>query len=210
MSASSTGLIAQDGVASFCLLEKEGNSLVIVPWLRERLDQVGPRRRQLVVDVPAAGQVALAALGRLGEGKERNDVAGVGVEDLLLRRVRGRANLVRVDRRRQVLDVREGDVGRLATEAVVLAATGRRDVRGEPRVDGNVVLARVPFDGDAAHDLEAVPVVNLPGDVAQDDVQRGQGKGGLRNLPERLFKAFLSGLAQVFNVLSGSVKGAHS
>ncbi len=163
--------------------------LIIVPRLRQRLDQVRPRRRQLIVHVPAAGEVALAALGRLGERKQRDNVADVGVEDLLLRRVRRRANLVRVDRRRQVLDVREGDVGRLAGKVVVLAAAGRRDVRGEPRVDDDVFLARVALDGDAADDLEAVPAVNLARHVPQDGVQRGQRKGVLRNVAERLSEA---------------------
>lgn len=120
--------------------------------------------------MPAARQIALASLRRRLERKQRDNIARIGMKHLLLRRVCRRSDLVRVDCRRQVLDVREHHVGGLAVKGAVLAAAGRRDVRGEAGVDDDVFLARVPLDGDAANDFEAVTVVDLLGDLAQSGV----------------------------------------
>lgn len=163
-----------------------GNSLVKRPWLSERSDQVWPRLGQLVVDGPAARQVALAALGRGLQREQRDDVARVRVEDLLLRRVRGGADAVRVELLGQVLDVGEGDVGRSALVGAVLAAADRGHVGGEADVDDDVLLARVAVDGDAPDDLEAVAAVELARDGAEGGVQGAEGECLPADLPQVL------------------------
>jgi hypothetical protein len=136
--------------------------------------------------MPATREIALPALSRLPERKQGNDIPRIRVKDLLLRRVRRRADAPRVDLGGQVLDVREDDVGGLAIVLRVLARAERRDVRGQTGVDDDVLLARVLVHGDAADDLEAVAVVDVARDGAQGGVEVGEGEGLLGDLAEGL------------------------
>lgn len=108
------------------------------------------------------------------------------MEDLLLRRVRGGADTVRVKLFGQVFDVGESDVGRPALVGAVLAATDRGHVRGEADVDDDILLARVAVDGDAPDDLEAVAAVELARDGAEGGVQGAEGECLPADLPQGL------------------------
>ena len=155
------------------------------PLLRQGVDQIRPRRRQLIIHSPAAGQLALPALRGRAERKQRDDIPRVGVEHLLIGRVGRGADALPVPLvAAEVLDVVQHDVGRLAVELVVLAPAQRRDVRRDAGVDDEVFFPGVLVDGEAAEDLEAVAEVEFPGDGAQFRVQGGQGEGVLADVAD--------------------------
>lgn len=106
--------------------------------------------------MPAAGQEALAAFFGLAQGKESNHIASIGVENLLVGRVRRRSNLMRVNLLAEVLDVRENDISWLPVVLVILAATDGGDVRCNAGVDYDVLLASVLIDWYALDDFETV------------------------------------------------------
>lgn len=125
------------------------------------MDQIRPCSSDLIVHPPRARQLARTALLRRLKRKKRHDVARVRVKDLLVGRIRWASNdAVRISAA-EIFDVREDDVCRLAVVFVVLTAALGGDVRGNARVDDDVLFPRVLFDLDAADDEEAVAAVQL-------------------------------------------------
>lgn len=142
------------------------------PVAGKSADEVWPLLSQLIVHTPATGQLALTARRRGTERKERDDISLVRVEDLLITRVRGSAHAALAAlQTTEVLDVVEHEVCGLAVEGAVLTAPDGRDVRREAHVDDHVLLAGVLVHGHAAHDLEAMSVVELAGDVSEPGVE---------------------------------------
>lgn len=125
------------------------------------MDQVRPRSGDLIVHPPRARQLTRTTLlGRL-KRKERYNVTRICVKDLLVGRVRRTSDdAVRISAA-EILDVREDDVCGLAVEFVILTAALGGDMRGDSRVDDDVLFPRVLFDLDAADDEEAVAAVQL-------------------------------------------------
>lgn len=125
------------------------------------MDNIRSSTSQLVVDGPAARQVALTTLGSGGQSKKGNDISGISVENLLLSSVGRCANLMRVKNGRQVLDVSENDIGRLVLVLLVLAATDVGDVRCESSIDNDVLFASITLNGDTTDDFESVAIMDL-------------------------------------------------
>lgn len=143
------------------------------------MNQIRPRARNLVVNAPRARQLARTPGRRRLEREQRDDVARVRVEDLLVCRV-GRAadgaprgDLVAPE----VFDVGKHDVGGLAVELVILAAALCGNMRRDASVNDGVLLARVVVDAQAPDHEEAVARVQLPGQAPQLGVESRQGKG---------------------------------
>lgn len=144
------------------------------PWFGKRVDEVWPRGRELVVDLPAAGEIALAPRGCFVEGKQGDDIPGIGVEDLLFGCVGRGADISRIHIGRQILDVREHHVRGPAAVLVILAPPDGRDVGRDACVDDDVFLARVLRDRHAPDDFESVTRVDFAGNLAQGPVQVGE------------------------------------
>lgn len=123
------------------------------------MNEVRPGARDLIVDLPSASKLARTTLSGSLECEQGDDVARVGVEDLLVGGVGRAADGLLLRRRGQVLDVRQHDVGRPPVELGVLAAPQRRDVRRDPHVRDHVLLARVLVDAQAPEHEEPVSVV---------------------------------------------------
>lgn len=160
------------------------NSLIVSPGLSKSSDKVGTSRRQHVVDVPAARQVALAALGCFAQREKADNIARVRVEDLLLSSVRRGPDAVCINLLREVLDVSEDNVGRFTLPLVILTAANRTDVRRNAGVDDYVFFARVLVYRNATDDLEAMAVVDFIGNVTKCGVQRFQGECLLCNVAQ--------------------------
>lgn len=111
------------------------------------------------------------------------------MEHLLLGRVRGRPDAPGVCVGRQVLDVREDDVGRAAIVLVVLPPSDVGHVGGDACVDDDVFFPGVLVDGNASDDLEPMAVVHVGGNGPQTRMEFGQRKGELADLAERLVLA---------------------
>lgn len=78
---------------------------VEIPRLAQRVNEIGPRLGDRIVDSPGTGYAACTPLGSLLQGEQRDDVANIGVEHLLVSGVcRSADYLVRVGRP-EVLDV---------------------------------------------------------------------------------------------------------
>lgn len=150
------------------------------PLLRQRLNQIRPRLRQLIIHPPATGQLTLSAFRRGAEREQRNDIALIGMENLLISRVRRGANALFITTRcAEILDVVHDDVSRLALELDILSPSYWSDMRREAGVDDDVFFPGVLVDGEAAEDSESVAVVEVLGDVSQCCVQVGEREGVL-------------------------------
>ena len=101
------------------------------------------------------------------------------MENLLLRRVCGRANACSVlDRGAQVFDMGEHDICGMPVVLVVLPASHGSDVRGQAGVENDVLFGRMGGHGESANDFEAMAAVELVGDGAKSVMESGKGKGG--------------------------------
>lgn len=121
----------------------------------------------MVVDSPRTSQTASTSLGSCRKRKQRDDIAGVSVEDLFVSRVRRRTNFdfLRIaicsKPGSDVFDVSHNHVRSLAVQVGVLSATDGTNVGRNTRVDDDVLLARVTINVQAANDEEAVAGMEL-------------------------------------------------
>lgn len=172
-----------------CVTYKENgckNSPVGSPRLGKGSNQVRPRRCQLVVHLPAAGEVALPALRCLSKSEQRNNIPDVGVEDLLLCGVCRGTDLSRVNAGCEIFDMGEHHIGWLTIMLMVLAGADWGDVGGDAGIYDDVLFAGVEMDRYTLDYLEAMAVVDLVRDLPQLSMKIRQRERLLRDVAQGL------------------------
>lgn len=94
-----------------------------VPVLGKSVDQVRSSSGNLIVDAPCAGQSTGSTFQGSFQAEEGDNIAGISVEDLLVRRICRASNRTLLLTRTKILDVSQDDIGRLAVELAVLATS---------------------------------------------------------------------------------------
>lgn len=121
------------------------------------------------------------------------------MEDLLVGSVRGAADDTVVLRPGQVFDVAQNHVRFLAVELVVLPPALGSDVRGDARVDDDVLFAGVLVHSQTADHEESVAVVQLRRQTAQFPVQVRKRECLLSEMAQRQTQALtLSRISETY------------
>lgn len=150
-----------------------GHLPVEIPRLAQRLNEVRSRPRELVVNSPGTGDTACTPLDRFLQGKQRHNVAGIGVIDLHVGRVcRGAEHLVRM-RRSEVFDVVQNHPGGVLRAAEVPYVCRDADICDE-RIELGITVYR-----DTAENEEPSAFEESYGFGVEFQGQSGEGERSL-------------------------------
>lgn len=130
-----------------------GNLPIYRPGLWERLDQIRPILRKVIIHLPTATNLRSPSLRSSLQREQRNNVSRISMENLLIGCICWRSDsLCRMGTRK---------VGDMSEDAVVsiLEAAVRAYVWWDTGVDEDVIFAWVGSDWDASEDGEATACV---------------------------------------------------
>jgi len=137
------------------------NSPVNNPIFRKRVNQIWTLLGQDVVDIPAAGYLALATRNGRVQAKKGHNIARVRMKDLLVICVRRSSDGSLLGGIAQILDVREHQRSAVRMTLVLLASTDVTHISADTCVDNDVLFARVGIHAQATQNEEALAEMKL-------------------------------------------------
>lgn len=137
------------------------------PWFSKSTYKVRSCRCKLVVNMPAAGKLALTTSGCDIKREERHDVARISVENLLVGGICRRAYTMSICSVAKILDMVQYHICRFAFIFVILATSIRRNMGRDTGIDDNIFLSAMLAHWQAPKYSETMTVMQLTRDLAQ-------------------------------------------